>query len=910
MVVFLARREMMDKATYNIDVLERQLAAIDSMAAVKGRRSKTSNIWIYHSPKNRKRFAVEGDAVFFASMLYEGDPAVSWYLPEKTRLLVSRSGEVSEIEYNIEVQYVDGRTEWVRVVNEKSSTRKRRLPIEVKTAFTSVSQQRQGDYLTVTRDSLQRKANQMDNWLLLSAASTRAASLPRHTEATLIDQILPTSHGVPIKRILQAKGGDPAILLAAIADGLRLGTLQCSSQSELITYSSVIYRATSSSIKPEATALRSESEQTESGSASGLNPESWPVPDVSMLDPSIREQFYTRRNAILMRLAGCDALAVFRSLGISGREQRRLLSRCKTATVTGGVVGFYACIPGKRIKEYERTEPITHVEGEKGGCAGALDYLFRKHPMLQKYVDDLYLKRPIKGYVHEPKITVQRIKELFIKELRTLGYTDTHWPLNTSSRGYVSLCHYVKSLHTDHYIRAAQARYGSDSARRAKIGTEETVLIQARRPYSIMQLDYQLIDAASVIVIVNRFGVEIDVRVPRWYYGLMGDEQNGLITGVFIGFETSPTSDCALKVIDSALRPQIYSEDDPRIAYIVDGKILPNEIIPSLEHQCFSALRVDNGWANAARATVNTIIDVVGCAVNFGPPRAWWSRNVIERVFGDLTRRGLQRLPSSYGSGPKDPLKDEPARKASEFRILASELVGIISGAVKHHNIDKSSGREYSSPLQAISAAIKHERSGFISQPIPLSVQQDRRLLTYVVECTVAGNPKAGIRPHVKWDECIYRNERLAQRDDLIGSKIIFYCDLDDIRNVVATLKETGEDFGAMIPERRWAIQAVSVRFRKLINRHGKAAKNAQEIVSPVELWAQEKAAGLHARKQSKRRKTRANGATPQEIAALAAMPQEKKPSASSLPAITDKVHRRRFGAVTELDLSVVSRKR
>lgn len=37
------------------------------------------------------------------------------------------------------------------------------------------------------------------------------------------------------------------------------------------------------------------------------------------------------------------------------------------------------------------------------------------------------------------------------------------------------------------------------------------------------------------------------------------------------------------------------------------------------------------------------MIDTVGCAVNFGPVRAWWRRSLIERIFGELTRKGLQR---------------------------------------------------------------------------------------------------------------------------------------------------------------------------------------------------------------------------------------------------------------------------
>jgi hypothetical protein len=558
-----------------------------------------------------------------------------------------------------------------------------------------------------------------------------------------------------------------------------------------------------------------------------------------------------------MRLAGHDALAVTEKYGVSDREQRRVIERCKEPSTTGGIVGFYACIPGFRTKGYERTKPLAQaLISEKKGCSGALGMIFRRHSSIQTRIDDLYLKKRIKGHTHELRISKKNIWRDFKKQLIALGYSDLDWPFNTRDQGYVSICSYLKTLHQTNYRAATLSRSGEDAWRRTAIGTGEIPLISARRPYSIMQLDYQLVDADSIIVIKNRYDVEIEVRVKRWYYGLMGDEYDGLITGVFIGYETTPTADCALKIIDSSLRPTVYDDDDPRIAYIVDGRILPNELIPELTHQCFSVLRVDNAWANAARNTVNTIVDVVGCAVNFGAPRSWWARSIVERINRDLTNRGLQRLPSSHGTGPDDPMKDNPAAKAAVFRITIEELTGVISGGVRAHNEDPSSGRESSSPLEVIRAALVHDRSGFINQPLPRKTVEDKRVLTYVQECTVYGKRKEGIRPRVKWDECVYTNTTLSMRDDLIGSKLILYSNLDDIRDVVATVKDTGEDIGALVPEARWRHRPVTVRQRKLINQHGAAKRNRSVVNDAFTGWQEEKSEEM-ANKASKSRQAK-----------------------------------------------------
>jgi hypothetical protein len=850
-----------------MEVLERQLHAIDSMANVRGRQHQTANVWIYHSPKNGKRFALEGNKRFFACILYEADVSVSWYSPETAEIAVTCGSETASIQYDVEVRYVDGRTEWVKFVSDSSSKRRSNKRISSGTLCTCITSRKDGVYLIVSEEEMAGRALEFDNWLLLCSAMTRTMYYSQHVEASVLAKAFVKIDKISLNALLQLDEVDAGLMLSVIAHGLRTGMLYCDISERLLTRTSeiFIYERASLSIKnlhskltPPVVSPPAYGNIATARSSGFDDPEKWPAPDASVLSQSEKDRYFKRKNAISMRLAGSDAATVTKKYGLSDREQRRLIERCKTSSTSGGIVGFYACMPGYRTAGYERTKPLTQrFLSDKGGCSGALEMLFRKHPLIQRRIVALYLKEEIKGHVHEVKISKRAIWKDFKKEVRALGYSDFDWPFNTSSQGYVSICSYLKSLHQTNYKAAASARYGVEAARRTAIGTGKVPLITARRPCSIMQLDYQLIDAASIIVIKNRYDVEIEVKVNRWYFGLMGDEHNALITGVFIGYESNPTSDCALKIIDSSLRPQVYDEDDPRIAYIVDGKILPNELIPALTHQCFSVLRVDNAWANAARNTVNTIIDVVGCALNFGAPRAWWARPIIERIIKGLTNKGLQRLPSSHGTGPGDPLKDNPAEKASVFRIEIEELTGIISKCVRKHNENLSSGRESSSPLQVMRAALTHDRSGFIPQLLPRMAVEDKRLLTYVQECKVYARPNQGIRPRVKWDECCYTSTILSMRDDLIGSTLILYSNLDDIRDVVATVKETGEDIGPLIPEARWRHRAVSVRFRKLINRHGAARRSASDVDDPLTDWGKEKSAELSEKASASKRAKR-----------------------------------------------------
>ena len=914
----------MERHSYDIDVLTRQLSRIDSMAAVRNRKHPHANVWIFHSAKNGKRFAVEGDGLYVACVLYEADVKVSWYLPEQTSIKIQYDQSLATIKYDLEVHYVDGRTEWIKVRSSRRSGPKTGEQVPHNSDCVSVDTQKRGTYLVVAKEDMARRSTEFDNWLILCSAIARTIPYSQHIEAAILSKSLASNSGMRLKDALHAEGADPGRMLAAIANGIRLGTICCDLSNEPLNNNSSLRlfgtseRRSSSSLAIPAPTQRPVHLLSAPPriTVQCNNPAEWPRPDPANFSPQVREKYQNRRNAIEAYLANQGANKVVKVGGLSSREVRRLIARCKQPTDLGGIVGFYACVPGYRIKAYRRTKPVERRTAPgHGGCAGALQQLFHKHPELRIHIEDLYLKRRIKGHVHELRISKRKIWQDLLKKLRSLGYTDMHWPFNVKSRGYASVCSHLASLHETDYKAAVRARYGDNAAGRTSTGTGHVPLIEARRAYSIMQLDYQVVDADSIIVVKNRFGVEIELRVPSWYYGLMGDEYTGLITGVFIGFEVSPTSDCALKIIDSSLRPQIYDDNDPRIAYVVDGKILPNELIPELANQCFNVLRVDNAWANAARATVNNVIDVVGCAVNFGPPRAWWHRPVVERIFRDLTNRGLQRLPSSHGTGPTDPLKGNPAEKASEFRILASELTSVISAAVREHNDSTSIDRESSTPLQAIAAALAHDGSGFIRQALPANAQEDKRLLTHVEECTVRGDPAKGIRPYVKWDNCIYTNPILSQRDYLIKKTLVLYTNLDDIREVVATIKETGEDIGKMTLERKWRFRPVTVRFRKMINKHGYETYMQREDADVFDSWRDEKIDEMSKGSQSKRSSKRSKGISPTDVSMLVRLPEADQVhvTPNTTPTTNETMTSAKvktFGQVSESDLFAIARKR
>ena len=71
-------------------------------------------------------------------------------------------------------------------------------------------------------------------------------------------------------------------------------------------------------------------------------------------------------------------------------------------------------------------------------------------------------------------------------------------------------------------------------------------------------------------------------------------------------------------------------------------------------------LLFDNALIHLARPVIDRIMEMTGCDINFGPKERFERRGMAECVFGSLSRHGFERVSSTTGSGPDDPLRRDP----------------------------------------------------------------------------------------------------------------------------------------------------------------------------------------------------------------------------------------------------------
>lgn len=447
------------------------------------------------------------------------------------------------------------------------------------------------------------------------------------------------------------------------------------------------------------------------------------------------------------------------------------------------------------------------------------------------------------------------IHAIFKDALRKLGFTDQQWPFNTAIKGYNALRQYCIDLMYEALDRWVGVRHGTEAQRRGRVGRGPIPFLPLLRFGGGMILDYLKIDCQTVFLFVNAYGDEIPLVLPRWHVGLMVEERSRLIVGVCIALETTPSGDNCLETVESALRPMVVEPGDPLLALVVDGKFLPNQLLSELAWQGFAWLKVDNGWANAATEVVNNIMDVTGCAVNFGPVRSWVRRWLIERINGEITRRGAQRLPSTYGTGPADTRRDKPAEQAVKLQIRMDEVVSIICAEIRRYNEFQTEGLQFSSPLSAMRNAIRNRGSGWLPQPLPRREQADLRLLYHVEVHRILGDITQHDRPYVNILNERYTCERLAADYSLVGKRLVCYVDRRDPSRVTATVQETGEDIGALRGSGRWRGFKICYRDRYYLMRGGRRQRFSQEGVDTVTRWTARKKEEISGR--SKRKSTK-----------------------------------------------------
>jgi putative transposase len=596
----------------------------------------------------------------------------------------------------------------------------------------------------------------------------------------------------------------------------------------------------------------------------------WPAIDEHLLEQPERDTYLDRKRAVEMYASGIGHEQITATTGIPREKIFYFVKRCVSGAASGTIAGFRALVPWTRLAGYERRAPVTHaLGGGPGGCAGALTQLFSRFPEVESHVRNRFLGAEGRG-PQVVRISYAELHGEFLDLLRALEFTEDDWPFNTDNVGYKALREYCIGLRSEQSARWFAARAGDEAARRHGVGSGHDSIFPTLRGYGACQLDFHKVDAVSVMILETDDGARLPVPVSRWHIGFLVEERWNLVLGAFVALESTPSGDSVLEVVEAALRPH---EAGVYCKLTTDGKVFPLQLMPELSFQGFTVLKMDNAWSNAATEVVDNIIKTVGCAVNFGPVKAWWRRHPIERIFGKLTERGLKRLPSTLGTGPKDTRRDKPVEKAIKFEITVSDLIDVIHACIREHNEEANEGNSFASPMGALKHGLERADSGVFLQPLPRAAQKDLKLLSHVEVVTVRGDVSKNIRPYVTLGRWRYTSPALASAYNLIGRELVAYCDRRDVQNVHATVRDTAEELGPLHAPPGKQGQHISWRNRALMNDGGLSQRLRGNHTSVPVRWCEAKEDELRERSKVARNRKR----TSKEALALAKVQADEK---------------------------------
>jgi len=825
------------------------------------RAATTSSVYVFDSPKRNERLVIVGDIPFMYALIAEADPTITGYFFE-----TCEDSETADRSAQMKIWFRDNRSQIWRIVNDEDVPRQGKNTATAKSKPQSATE---GPFVAKGIAALRRQTKRIDNILLLCSLFNRARGCSVWNEARHLDDTLFANSEATVADLIRIDGIDPACMLGVIALRVLSGSVTTDLDKQLFGRMSMIRRdegvmptpltplaAVLAGISEEQAATLDEEEKGPTAQKGTLPNKGRPRKLVPPAHRNYREwvqvdekallrargevvsiRFTNRKKAVKMYLdQNVDFAAIEKASGIPPAMVLYWVKRCQIPDGAGGIVGFPALLDGFRAG-YNRTEPLLATQGSgSAGYAGEFGRLLSTHSRIAERIENLLFGEDPES-VPETQMPYTAIHEVFKRELRAAGLTGEDYPFTTDDVGYNSLRLFCKELEGANPLRSRIAREGSNAGRR-RDGLGPRPRIRARRPLSIVQLDFHYTDAIGMVVLVDKDGVEHELPVARFYIGLLIDENTGAILGFHYLLQVQPNADSVLDVVESALYSRQFAEDDQHLRFTPDGKFLMNSFLPELERHGYTMLRMDRGWSNIAKDVTNNVMSVLGCALHFGPSRSWWVRPLIERIFKTLTNRGLQRMPSTLGSNTQDVRKDQPDAKAIRYRVMVSDLLAVISSEIHQFNTEGRAGEHEASPLDVMRAALAHPDSPYMPQPLPLDKRQDWMLFAHVESIRIT-RERNGARPCVRVSaiECLYRNPHLAESDWLVGKRLLVCINRRDVRQAVGVLEDTGISIGELIAEGRfearritWTEAVAFKRDRKIRRRHSTHVSAATQL--------------------------------------------------------------------------------
>lgn len=603
----------------------------------------------------------------------------------------------------------------------------------------------------------------------------------------------------------------------------------------------------------------------------------WPKAAFQHL-PKDRQDIYKRnRDAVVaIRDSSSTVAEAAKAHKMSRDEIYRIVDRAATKHPDGALWGWRAFVPYSAVGTYTREKELP--SSGKFGYAGAFGALLAKYPTLVSWIETNFFRSGPDGSLVR-KTSVKKLNRAFLTEVRKLYKEDgldpaNHYPLNKRHSGGRSLAEYVRKMAETKLAKHALADTPEIAALLNRRMVEGQQLV-ATRPYEIVQADGHELKLAVKLKIKRPDGTKVELIVPRlWLIVFMDVYSRAILGYTVVPYENYNASD-----VLTGAAAALYGTPDrfPRMeGSEYPGKSLPVDFEPKLAGACWDILSFDNAMAHLAAAVGAKMIDVVNCAICRGMPGVPEFRAYIERAFKRIQEDGgLAHLAASRYGG-----RDVNPKQAINLEFL----LPLIDAVIWEYNFETVTEANYGrTPYEALLEA----RDDLLLRKVGADCWGRAHFTTRQVTKTVRGNVKEGHPPYVEFHGARYSGKVLLERPDLIGKRVIFEYDEDDVLwGRIYT--EKGHELGRVkAGGSRWGRRPHSLRLRlhiiQMIEDRLLKVPEGQDAISAWEQFVQNSGKPLptRARAAATERKMRA---APEPESSSAPGKPKPRPAAPVLP--------------------------
>lgn len=541
---------------------------------------------------------------------------------------------------------------------------------------------------------------------------------------------------------------------------------------------------------------------------------SWKDVNIDLLTENDKLLYTKRKKAVDLYIEGVKVKTISDTTGLPSSEIIRLVNRCLIPARDGNLNGYSALIPNRIARS----------------SINKFQKLLSTYPTLEPFLLGNYYGN--KEYTLEHNMSIRTLHSKFLNECLRIGVPDYEYPFTLKDKGYMELLRYISKKNLNLTDKAI-TREGKDARQKFKsTGYGNSISINPLMPYNVVQLDGHKIDLLYVVEVENKQGEIVLMPATRvWLIAIID-----IATRAIIGYSISPYENYNQFDVMQAIYNSIKTHDKINFTHTgfkyPENGGFPSLAIPETQWAVFDTIMLDNAKAHLASNTVNKLVNIVNCSVNFGSVATPETRGIVERFFKTLETSGFHRLPGTTGSSTKDNKRKNPEKESAKYQIKYQDIFEILEYLIAEYNNSAHSELECQTPLQVMDRRIRQSKmQPYIVQP---SDRVNIEKITYFTEeRTLRGGYSSGTKPYISYLGTKYHGYDVQLPMAMIGEKVsievnpadVSHVDLYDKNGVfVANLVATGE----------WGRRPHSLKTHKAALKRKSENLEINSIFSPV----------------------------------------------------------------------------